>query len=256
MKRLFSLLAAALLFPCLSMAEDVVRTEGAEIGEWTQDWDAAIALSKEKDVPVFVLFTGSDWCPYCVKLHDRIFSQKGWTDWAKDKIVMVFLDFPKDESKVPEKYRERNDELGEKYDIEGYPTALLLAVDDLQTVATFGYDDSDTPESFAKDVDGGLPLAKRGGLQKAFTEKEWSMYQESLAKSAKWREEFQKANADLEVRVKALVAMGKERKEIVELLKDDVMKAQDIHKKQAAADKVTDSLLNRVWQRTAQPENP
>lgn len=256
MKRLLALLAAVLLIPCLSLAEETVRTEGAEIGEWTQDWDAAIALSKEKDVPVFVLFTGSDWCPYCVKLHDRIFSQPGWADWAKDKLVMVYLDFPKDESKVPEKYRERNEKLGEQYGVEGYPTAFLLTVDDLQNVAAFGYDDSDTPESFAKDVDELLPVAKRGGLQKTFSEKEWAQFQEATGKYAKLNEEIQKMNADLEARVKALTAMGKDRKEIIELVKEDVEKMMALQKKQTAAEKVRAALMRRALQRMMEPEKP
>ena len=33
--------------------------------EWLTNYDEALAESTRSGKPVFVLFTGSDWCPHC-----------------------------------------------------------------------------------------------------------------------------------------------------------------------------------------------
>lgn len=246
MKRLLAcLLAAFLTLPCLS-EETPVRIDGAAIGEWTQDWDAAVALSKEKDVPIFVLFTGSDWCPYCVKLHDRIFAKDGWKDGVKDQVLLVYLDFPNDKSKVPEKYRDRNRKLAEEYGIEGYPTCLLLSVDDLKPVMQYGYDDSDTPESFAKDVTDYVPLAKHGGLQALLSEKEWAQYQEAKAKLDKAEEKLKTAYEAIGVKAEAMGKEGKSRPEIMDALKPDLEATKPLVKAYEAASKAKEALERRA----------
>ena len=91
-----------------------IRVDGAEPGEWTHDWDAATTAAKEKGMPVFVNFTGSDWCPWCKILERQVFSQQEWSSWARRNVYLVRLDFPKDEKRVPEKYRGRNRELARR----------------------------------------------------------------------------------------------------------------------------------------------
>ena len=44
--------------------------DGAELGKWTQDYDAALELASEKKLPLLLNFTGSDWCGWC-KLYDK-----------------------------------------------------------------------------------------------------------------------------------------------------------------------------------------
>ena len=251
MKRLLAcLLAASLSLPCPAKESDV-RIDGAAPGEWTQDWDAAVALSKEKDVPVFALFTGSDWCPYCVKLHDRIFAKDGWKDGIRDQVLLVYVDFPKDKSKVPEKYRDRNRTLAKRYGIEGYPTCLLLSVDELKPVMQYGYDDSDTPESFAKDVIEYVPLAKHGGLQSLLSEKEWAQYQEARAKLDKAEEKLEAAFSALRAKAEAMEKEGKNRTEIMEALKADQEATKPLVKAYEAATKVVNALERRAVKKAA-----
>ena len=42
--------------------------------EWLTNYDEALAESTRSGKPVFVLFTGSDWCPHCRTLEDRVFA--------------------------------------------------------------------------------------------------------------------------------------------------------------------------------------
>ena len=249
---LLALCAALVLAPVFAPAAEPVRAEGAQIGEWTQDWDAAVALSKEKDVPVFVLFTGSDWCPYCVRLHDEIFSKEGWTSWAGENLVLAFLDFPRDKSLVPEAFRERNQLLQGRYGVEGYPTAFLLTVDELDAVGTFSYSSKHTPESFAKDVADLLPLARRGGLKAALSEAEWERYQLAVEKRRSWGEKAQELEKAVLAKIRELEAAGKDRSEIVDTIREDAKQLQEFRSKQSAAAAAAEELIEKVTEKTGE----
>ena len=99
---------------------------GARIGVWTQDYDAAVALAKTNNLPLMLNFTGSDWCGWCMLMEDKVFSKPAWKDWAATNLYLVTLDFPRDKSKVPEGFQKRNRELSKAYGVRGYPTYIVL----------------------------------------------------------------------------------------------------------------------------------
>ena len=132
------------------------RVDGAEPGEWTHDWDAAAAAAERTGMPVFVLFTGSDWCPWCKVLDRQVFSRDEWSAWARDNAFLVRVDFPRDESLVPEKHRARNLELQRRYGIGGYPTCLLLDPSTLSPMGRFGASRDVTAADFIRRVDAAI----------------------------------------------------------------------------------------------------
>ncbi|MHC4506937.1 MAG: thioredoxin family protein [Planctomycetota bacterium] len=130
----------------LSAAE--IDTDGATVGKWTMDIDAAKALAKEKKLPVLLNFTGSDWCGWCKLMDRNVFTKQQWKDYAGDNLVMVFIDFPKGAGLVPQKYVARNAKLKDEYGVEGFPTFVVLD-DDAETVlAKLGAGRDKTPKSF------------------------------------------------------------------------------------------------------------
>ncbi|OGV86795.1 MAG: hypothetical protein A3K19_00630 [Lentisphaerae bacterium RIFOXYB12_FULL_65_16] len=90
------------------------------------DLDAAQKLGAEEKLPMFLCFTGSDWCGWCKLMDKSVFSQPEWQEYTKENLVLVWIDFPKDASLVPEKYVARNQELQKKFGVEGYPTYVVL----------------------------------------------------------------------------------------------------------------------------------
>lgn len=96
-------------------------------GAWTQDFEAAKKTSKEKNLPIMLDFTGSDWCFWCKLMDKQVFAEKDWDTWAATNVVCVTVNFPRDESSLPEKTRKQNESLLEKYDVRGFPTFVLLA---------------------------------------------------------------------------------------------------------------------------------
>lgn len=97
---------------------------------WIEDFDAAVALAKKENKDLFVDFTGSDWCGWCIKLNDEVFKHEEFLVAAKKSFVLVSLDFPrKPEAKAKVPNPERNKALSEKYAVQGFPTILLMTPD-------------------------------------------------------------------------------------------------------------------------------
>ncbi len=103
-----------------------ILTEGYTPGKWTMDIQAARKYAEEHNLPIFLNFTGSDWCVWCKLMEDRVFSKKEFYDKTKDKVVLVWIDFPRNKDLVPEKYRDRNRKLADLYGIRGFPTYVIL----------------------------------------------------------------------------------------------------------------------------------
>ena len=138
------------------------RVDGAEPGEWTHDWDAATAAAKKDGKPVFVNFTGSDWCGWCKLLKRQVFTQSEWGAWASNHVYLVHVDFPNDKALVPEKYRARNRELSRHYKVGGYPTCFLLdPAEPDKTLGTFGASRNVTAADFVAKVSAAMAGAKK-----------------------------------------------------------------------------------------------
>ena len=137
------------------------RVAGAEPGEWTHDWDAATAAAKADGKPVFVNFTGSDWCGWCKLLKRQVFTQPEWGAWASNHVYLVHLDFPNDKALVPERCRERNRELARRYKVGGYPTCYLLDPATLEPMGRFGASRDASAADFVEKVSAAMPGAKK-----------------------------------------------------------------------------------------------
>jgi len=92
---------------------------------WENNLDNAIQQAKKENKAVLVNFTGSDWCIWCKRLSAEVFQQKEFEDYAKESLVLVMLDFPKDKPQS-EETQSYNRNLAQKYGIQGFPTILIF----------------------------------------------------------------------------------------------------------------------------------
>src|ERR1041385_8627133 len=97
----------------------------AEELTWLTDASKAQAQAKAEKKLVMLDFTGSDWCGWCIKLHNEVFSKPEFADYAKKNLVLVQVDFPR-RKKLSQEQQKANMALQEKYKIEGYPTLIVL----------------------------------------------------------------------------------------------------------------------------------
>lgn len=112
---------------------------------WIDDYQKGLSQASTESKYVLLDFTGSDWCPWCMKLDKEIFSQKEFKDYAKDNLVLVELDFPHSKH-LTKHITEQNEKLASQYKITGYPTVIVLDSSGKQ-VGQLGYLDGG-PEAF------------------------------------------------------------------------------------------------------------
>ena len=113
---------------------------------WNDDFESARKLAAKDGKPMLVLFTGSDWCRWCVKLEGEVFSQPAFSSVIPKEMVPVFLDFPRDEMAITPVQRSKNEALARKYGIRGFPTVLLMDAKG-DVIARTGYR-PDGPEAY------------------------------------------------------------------------------------------------------------
>ena len=109
---------------------------GAE-PSWSTDYKRSQQEAKANHKLVLLNFTGSDWCGWCIKLQREVFSQSEFADYAVKNLVLVELDFPR-RKQLSDIIRHQNEEMAEQYQIQGFPTIIILNSDG-QKVAELGY---------------------------------------------------------------------------------------------------------------------
>jgi protein disulfide-isomerase len=92
---------------------------------WQSNLEEAVAQAKKENKAVLVNFTGSDWCKWCIKLNNEVFSQSEFESYAEKNLVLVRLDFPRNiqQSNETKMY---NNTLAQRYGIQGFPTILVF----------------------------------------------------------------------------------------------------------------------------------
>ena len=70
-------------------------------GVWLTDWEAAKAQAQRSNKPILINFTGSDWCGWCIRLKQEVFSQDAFKNWAAQKVVLFEADFPRKKALPP-----------------------------------------------------------------------------------------------------------------------------------------------------------
>lgn len=104
-----------------------VMTIQAQEAEWHTDLNKAMAVSKKSKKPLFLFFTGSDWCGWCIKLQKEVFKTPEFAKWAKDNVVLVELDFPK-RTQQSDELKQQNAQLNSFFQVRGYPTVWITDV--------------------------------------------------------------------------------------------------------------------------------
>ncbi len=135
MKKLTAYLFAALFGAVLTLS----ATPPDE--SWFTNFREAKAEAQKKDLPMFLFFTGSDWCPWCKRLTAETLDTARFRDFVKDKFVLVFLDFPR-KSMLPEAIEWQNKKLSDLYGVEGFPTVIVTEPNG-RKIVELGYEETD-----------------------------------------------------------------------------------------------------------------
>jgi tetratricopeptide (TPR) repeat protein len=92
---------------------------------WLEDLASGLEKAQREKKDGLILFTGSDWCPPCIKLEQEILSRPEFLAEAAQRFVLIKLDFPRN-SPQPEKIAEQNKLWAKEYGVDAFPTLLLV----------------------------------------------------------------------------------------------------------------------------------
>lgn len=89
--------------------------------QWVRNPRKAFAQAKARQKPMLLLFT-AQWNTICQNLSSEVFSTKTFNLYAKENLVICFLDYPRSPLDVPDTLRR----LKEKFKIHGLPVLLVF----------------------------------------------------------------------------------------------------------------------------------
>lgn len=130
--------------PAPEAAETKASVDPKRKAKWLTKMNKAQDQAKETGLPILVLFTGTTWCPYCIKLEKAVFSESEFKSFADQNLVLLILDYgpggtPKNK---------KDGELSKEFGVSGFPTYFLTDATG-KKLAQGGYQDGINPEKFA-----------------------------------------------------------------------------------------------------------
>ncbi|MFA5298536.1 MAG: thioredoxin family protein [Lutibacter sp.] len=108
--------------------------------DWLTNFDNAKVEANKKNQHIILVFQGSDWCAPCIKLNQEIWSSPEFITYSKEHFVMLKADFPrKNKNKLVDAQQEKNNQLMEKYNKQGYFPFVAVLDKDGNVLGNTGY---------------------------------------------------------------------------------------------------------------------
>jgi thiol-disulfide isomerase/thioredoxin len=92
---------------------------------WRDDLPGALKQAQSENKLVLLDFTGSDWCPWCIKFDRDVLSTEKFAAYAGKKLELVKLDFPR-HTHQNDSLKLANQALAQQFQVDSYPTYILL----------------------------------------------------------------------------------------------------------------------------------
>jgi thiol-disulfide isomerase/thioredoxin len=104
---------------------------------WLTSYDEALAAAERSGRPILTIFTGSDWCPHCRTLEDKVLHTETFSRWAQDRVVLLMIDLP--QQGISQEERQVRSRVCIKYGVRTFPSALLIGPDGAKITVQSGY---------------------------------------------------------------------------------------------------------------------
>lgn len=119
---------------------------------WHCSYSQALEVAKQKDLPILIVFSGSDWCKPCIKLREQILVKPEFSKWASENVVCVTADFPKQKKNALSPIQQKqNDALAERFNPKGvFPLVVVLSSQ--EKVLGYKTFEEVSPEQFIREL--------------------------------------------------------------------------------------------------------
>jgi thioredoxin-related protein len=94
--------------------------------KWYTDMSVATDLAIKENKPMFLFFTGSDWCGWCIRLQNEVFKTSEFIKWASNDVILVEIDFPR-KNEQTDAVKMQNAQLQQQLQVRGYPTVWFVS---------------------------------------------------------------------------------------------------------------------------------
>ena len=95
-------------------------------GEEVDSYEEALEVAKTEELPVMVIFTGSDWSKLSITFEQEILTHQIFKNWAETKVIWTLIDLPRVGLTDVERRARRS--LVEELGVETFPMAVFLDV--------------------------------------------------------------------------------------------------------------------------------
>jgi len=121
---------------------------------WQGDFNSAVTEAAKENKLVLINFSGSDWCGPCIMLRKEILESSTFETYAKDHLVLVRADFPRQKkNQLDAAQVKRNEALADKYNPDGkFPFTLLVDKNGKVLKTWDGYP-NEPAESFVAEIE-------------------------------------------------------------------------------------------------------
>lgn len=98
---------------------------------WKTNYEKALSEASSRNLPLVMVFSGSDWCKPCIKLHENVLVTPRFSAWAKDSVVLLSIDFPRQKKNaLPSDQTVHNDRIAEQFNPGGvFPLVLVITAE-------------------------------------------------------------------------------------------------------------------------------
>ena len=132
--------------------------------DWLVHYETALKLARQTGKKIYILKTGSDWCGWCKKLNAEVFQSREFRTFARQNLVLVYLDSPR-RNPLPADQAEYTRNALNKAGFAprgGYPTAIVQDPNGRELGRKTGYKPLPEYMKWLSDVTG-RPAAKPAG---------------------------------------------------------------------------------------------
>lgn len=144
----FVLGAASLMAQPMPSNQSPVNSAPANQINWLQSYSEAVALSQSTSKPIVILFTGTGWCPACMKLEREVIKNPEFSQAVGQKFVFLKAEFPdySESSVMASPYKP----LLDRYGVDAFPTLVVVNANG-QKLYTVNYRDGG-PRMYAQEL--------------------------------------------------------------------------------------------------------
>lgn len=147
----------AMILGCSETTTEEQRSGPGDGSGWLVSFAEAKAKSAEEGKPILMEFTGSDWCPPCMALHDNVLTSDVFKQQIPEKFILLKLDSPRDKSKQTPEEIAQYKKLSSEYNVEGVPTIIVADATGKEQHRQVGYSRETPQEWVAKLIAAGSP---------------------------------------------------------------------------------------------------